>query len=144
MATGAGTLVGSGGTRGGTIGSGSINTTTGVMVAGAGQANAEGINFAHNRVINATGQINIMGASKTASGVQIFTELTGGSINIQGTSETGGGIHNTRKIESTTGNVSMIGRSTATSGNQGLVIQGEIKGFHGARNIECENDVDAA
>lgn len=128
MATGAGNLVGSGGTKGGTIGSGSIDTDTGVMVLGAGKAQAEAINFAQGRVINATGQLNIMGASKTSLGVQIFSELTGGSVNIQGTSETGGGIYNTRKIESTTGSISMIGRSTAATGQQGMTIQGEVKG----------------
>jgi filamentous hemagglutinin family protein len=128
MATGVGTEVGSGGTKGGTIGSGSINTDTGVMVLGAGKANAEAINFAQGRVINATGQLNIMGASKTSLGAQIFTDLTGGSVNIQGTSETGGGIYNTRKIESTTGGISMIGRTTTATGHSGITIQGEVKG----------------
>ena len=128
MATGVGSMVGSGGTKGGTIGSGSIDTATGVMVLGAGKASAEAINFAQGRVINATGQLNIMGASKTAVGVQIFTELTGGSVNIQGTSENAGGIYNTRKIESTTGAVSMIGRSTTATGHSGITIQGEVKG----------------
>ncbi len=128
MATGVGTTAGSGGTKGGTIGSGSINTDTGVMVLGAGKASAEAINFAQGRIINATGQLNIMGASKTSLGAQILTELTGGSVNIQGTSETGGGIYNTRKIESTTGSISMIGRTTTATGHSGITIQGEVKG----------------
>jgi filamentous hemagglutinin family protein len=117
MATGAGSLVGSGGTKGGTIGSGSINTTTGVVVAGAGKGNAEGINFADGRNITATGQLNIMGAAKSGLGVQNITTLTGGTVNIKGISDgNSAGINTTGRIVSTVGDINLEGTSALGAG----------------------------
>jgi filamentous hemagglutinin family protein len=133
MATGSGSLVGSGGTKGSTIGSGSIETTTGAIVAGAGKASADGINFADARKVEASGNLNIMGASTANWGVVNYNGLTGsvlkgGAVNIQGTSETAGGIFTAGKIESTVGAVSLIGRSTAANGASGVTLQAEVKG----------------
>jgi hypothetical protein len=133
MATGAGNLVGAGGTKGGVVGSGSIDTATGTVVAGTGKATAAGVNFADIRKIEASGNLNIMGASTSNWGVVNYNGLTGttlkgGAVNIQGTSETGGGIYTAGNIESTVGAVSMIGRSTSASGVSGITLQAQVKG----------------
>lgn len=129
MATGAGNVVGTGGTKGAVIGSGSIDTTTGIMLAGAGKAaNESGVNFADSRNITATGQLNIVGASVASVGVQNITKLTGGTVNVQGFSATGAGIFSSGAVESTVGGLSMIGKTTAATGGSGTTLQGKVDG----------------
>ncbi len=129
MATGSGNLVGTGGTKGAAVGTGSIDTTMGTMLAGAGKAAAEsGVNFVDARNVTATGHLNIMGASGSSVGVQNSTQLTGGSVNIQGFSVTGVGIFSAGAVESTVGRLGMIGKSTASTGGSGAILQGKVDG----------------
>lgn len=90
MATGAGTgQTGTGGTQGATLGSGSINPTTGAIAKGSGQATGGiGINLADNRAITATGNVNIYGKtfnqySKGTYTVRSAANITAANFSIQ-------------------------------------------------------------
>ncbi|WP_090142262.1 YDG domain-containing protein [Limnohabitans sp. DM1] len=82
-----------------TVGSGSIDATTGAITAGSGKAtgtrttdinpaslaNAHGVNFGDNRDIKATGNLHIMGASTAGDGVRSIAKMEAGeSLTIAG------------------------------------------------------------
>jgi filamentous hemagglutinin family protein len=93
MAIGAGTAVaGTGGTQGALISNGGSIDASGAIAAGTGKATGtHGINFADNRSINATGNLNIMGASSAGDGVRSIAKMeVGESLTIAGQSETAG------------------------------------------------------
>jgi filamentous hemagglutinin family protein len=155
MATGAGNLVGSGGTAGGVIGSGSIDTTTGAVVAGTGKASGRnGVNINDTRSITASKNINISGASHNAVGVYnkgvingqgavvIKTKatgsgiafdnvgtITGGSVLLDATSENGFAIYNeSTGVISAQGAVELKATATGTTSGTAVNNIGTITG----------------
>ncbi|WP_346309077.1 YDG domain-containing protein, partial [Limnohabitans sp.] len=94
MAIGAGNAVaGTGGTQGAALSNGgSIDATSGAITAGSGKSRINhGINFADNRDIQATGNLNILGASTAGDGVRSIAKMEAGEIlTITGQTETAG------------------------------------------------------
>ncbi|KZS01023.1 Uncharacterized protein APZ42_002445, partial [Daphnia magna] len=93
MAIGAGTAVmGAGGTQGAALSNGGNIDATGVITAGSGKATINhGINFVDNRDIQATGNLNILGASTAGDGVRSIAKMEAGeSLTITGQTEAAG------------------------------------------------------
>src|SRR5574343_762297 len=141
---------------------GTVNASTGAITAGNGSASAastHGINLGPAAVstvlLNATGNINIAGASLNGAGVNIAAALTGaaitvtgradgsntgvfsggaltansasvGDVNITGNSSTGGGV-TLQGTVTAKNNVNISGTSSSTSSsNQGVVVQNTV------------------
>ncbi len=129
MAIGAGLVVGSGGTKGGAIGSGIIDAATGaITTAGSGGANGgtSGVSI-DGRKITATDNLNIMGVAKgTGTGIFSGAVIKGGTVDMTGTGGAGKGVYSFGAITSTVGGVSIKGTVTGSSGSIGTHIQGPV------------------
>lgn len=146
MATGTGTAVtGTGGMQGAVLGSGSIDTLTGVITRGTGKSTSStaGIRIADGRAVTAKNYINIFGAGTIGSGVEISgaaalsANVVGftGNINIAGenTSSSGAAINisnaastiTARNIATLTSSGTGSGTSLVTAGN--ITVGGELQ-----------------
>jgi filamentous hemagglutinin family protein len=122
MATGVGNLLGSGGTTGGTIGSGSIDSATGTIAKGSGKSTyASGgaitLNSSAGLAITATENVNIAAVNIGAtaqSGLYTgaATNISGKNVTIDGSSLNGNGVYTNGAITATSGDVSITGTST--------------------------------
>jgi filamentous hemagglutinin family protein len=126
MATGSGSLIGSGGTTGATIGSGSINVSSGAVIAGTGKGLSEGLNLFDARSITASGQLHLNGASVTGEGIKSTANLTGASIIAVGNSDASMGINVIGgSFTTTSGAVNITGRNLV-SGGRGMTLSGTV------------------
>ncbi len=136
-----------------TLGSGSIDSTTGAITAGSGRAtgtNTNVINFADNRAIHATGNLNIMGASTSGDGVRSIAKMEAGeSLTIAGQTQSAahravvitnnGALNGTLKV--TDGKTINIHANTLTLGGAATAVDAGTTGTVNIKTGTSGNEI---